>query len=211
MKKSPHHALVLEGAGSNAVTWAKEYIKENFNLSSEANPDVQFIVQERFTIDEARTLKERASQSPLGPIQVFVIVSERILREAQNALLKLLEEPALHTHFILIVPSVTGLLSTVRSRVTYGGRLLENLQEETFAKTFAEATIGERIQMLEPLIQSKNRVRARNVMDALEVYLHKQGVLEKRQALREITFVKNYLTDTSSSLKMLLEHIAYTI
>lgn len=206
-----HHAVVLEGAGESGVAWAKNYIRETLQLEIEANPDIQFIEQERFSIADARILKERASQSPFGAKQVFVIISERILREAQNALLKLLEEPAANTHFVIIVPSRKVLLATVQSRLTYGGRVLEDLQEEDFAKAFLKASIGERVQMLEPLVKKKERMRARNIVDALETQLHAEGVQDNQQGLREIAFVRQYLADTSSSLKMLLEHLALTL
>lgn len=211
MDELTHHAVVLEGAGKSGVAWAKKYIQETLELEIEANPDILFIEQERFSIADARVLKERASQSPFGSAQVFIIISERILREAQNALLKLLEEPAPNTHFIIIVPSMKGLLSTVQSRLTYGGRVLEDLQEHVFAKAFIEASIGERVRMLEPLIKKKERTRARNIVDALEIQLHENGVQKNQQALQEVVFVRNYLADTSSSLKMLLEHLALTI
>lgn len=211
MNTLSHHAVVLEGEGESGKTWAKNYIQTTLRLSLEANPDVLFLEHERFSVAEARVLKERASQTPFGNSQVFVIMSEKILREAQNALLKLLEEPAKNTYFIIIVPSVQSLLSTVRSRLIYCGRVFEELREAQFAENFIHATIGERLRMLEPLVKNKERMKARNMLDALEKSLQTQPGTKYSRALKEIAFVRDYIADTSSSLKMLFEHLALTL
>ena len=65
--------------------------------------------------------------------------------------------------------------------------------------------------MLQPILKDKDRAQARAFVDALEVTIHKKGVKEHEQALSEICLVRTYLRDTSSSLKMLLEHLAIVI
>jgi DNA polymerase III, delta subunit len=206
-----HHALVIEGDNVTGLQKAKEHVKEILQVRVEGNPDLEIIEKERYTISDARTLKERATQKPLGDTQVFIIVSDHILREAQNALLKLLEEPAQHTYFILVVPSISQLLPTVQSRLSYGGKATRVSEKKDFVSSFLLGNIGERIRMLDPILKSKDRREARKVLDTLESELRIQGVKVHSKSLSEIAFVRQYLSDRSSSLKMLLEHIAIVL
>lgn len=211
MSISLHHALSIEAEAEPGKVWAHSLVRDVLGLTIQGNPDIETIECERYTIAEARQLKIRASQTPLGSAQVFIIICENILREAQNALLKLFEEPSPQTFFIIVMPSVEGLLPTVRSRLSHQGRLTSEPVELAFARKFLTAPVGERILMLQPILKEKNRSRARTIVDALESELHAKGVSEKPDALQQVYFVRNYLADRSSSLKMLLEHLAVTL
>jgi hypothetical protein len=205
-----HHAVVFEGDRAAGLGEARAYIEEVLGLRFDANPDISVAEHTVYGVDEARALKERASQTPLGSAQVFVLVVERFTREAQNALLKLLEEPAPATHFILVVSSVRTLLPTVQSRLAYGRRVHGLLAEAERAAAFAVGTIAERYALIAPILDDKDRTKAREFVDALEAYIHDHGVIAHAAMLREIVFVRTYLADGSSSLKMLLEHLAVT-
>jgi hypothetical protein len=211
MSSKIHHAIVIEGDGESGKAWICDYIEEKFELRIKTNPDVHFIEHERFSIKDAHSLKEQACQTPFGNVHVFVIVCETILREAQNALLKLFEEPASNTYFLILIPNKHSLLPTVTSRLSYGGRVAGTLKEEEFAQRFLSGNIGERLEMLSPIIKDKERVRARECLDAIEFILRAQGVKKHAVALKEVAFIRGYVSDTASSLKMLLEHLAVVI
>lgn len=206
-----HHAIVIEGERQAALQRVREYIETNLNLSLEANPDVNIVEYERVTIDDARTLKRRAAQTPLGERQVFVLAAHGIMHEAQNALLKLLEEPAPHTYFVLILPSAEQLLPTVRSRILRTIKVPGTFIDKEAADTFMRSSVAERLSMLSPIVQDKDRSRAQSFVNALEALLHADGTQKNVVQLREVAFVQQYLSDRSSSLKMLLEHLAVTL
>ena len=69
-------------------------------------------------IARARAMIRRANSKPFGsPYNVFIIVDAHAMREeAQNALLKLVEEPPAHAVLILITPNPDTILNTIRSR-----------------------------------------------------------------------------------------------
>ena len=69
-------------------------------------------------IDGVRALRSKFSHRPFeSSFQTFVISeSQNLTLEAQNALLKSLEEPNPSTKFILTAPTAEGLLSTITSR-----------------------------------------------------------------------------------------------
>jgi len=209
--RTKHHAIVYEGDRDAGCATARVYIEGVLGLTVERNPDIEWCERERYAIEDARVLKDRASHLPLGGTQVFVIVADGFSREAQNALLKLLEEPVQGTHIILVVPSIEVLLPTVRSRVAYGGRVYGKLCEESLAQEFLASTPAKRLLLVERIIGDKDRVRARAFLDALEQGLCVKGVNSSAQELREVVFVRQYLSDRSSSLKMLLEHLALVL
>jgi DNA polymerase-3 subunit delta' len=69
-------------------------------------------------IARSRAVIRRANSKPFGsPYNVFVFVDAHLMREeAQNALLKLVEEPPEHCVLILITPNPDTILNTIRSR-----------------------------------------------------------------------------------------------
>ena len=69
-------------------------------------------------VDDIRLIKEKAMLLPNdGERSVFIIAQAQDMNaQAQNALLKIFEEPAKHVCFILTCPSKSALLETVISR-----------------------------------------------------------------------------------------------
>ncbi len=83
-------------------------------------PDIMEIVAEKNTIkiDQIRLLRQMASLRPMaGRRRVFIInEAEKMGEEAENSLLKVLEEPPPYAHLILLTSSPFLLLPTIRSR-----------------------------------------------------------------------------------------------
>ena len=98
----------------------KKYLTATGELQKEllVSPiDTRVYQQEKFPVEDARDLIRIVGTTPLGGAKTLtVIATEKIDREAQNALLKIAEEPPLHAHIVLIVPSADMLLPTLLSR-----------------------------------------------------------------------------------------------
>jgi len=69
-------------------------------------------------IARARAVIRRANSKPFGsPYNAFIFADAHAMREeAQNALLKLVEEPPAHCVLVLITPNPDTILTTIRSR-----------------------------------------------------------------------------------------------
>lgn len=69
-------------------------------------------------IDDVRALRENVSLSPTMSTKKVYIVDEvhMLTTEASNALLKTLEEPPIHVHFILCTTNPEKVLDTIKSR-----------------------------------------------------------------------------------------------
>lgn len=85
-----------------------------------SHADVRLIRTEKLSIgvDEVRDLVRRSALAPAGGRWQILIVedSDRLTEQANNALLKAIEEPGDHTVWILCAPTVEDLLPTIRSR-----------------------------------------------------------------------------------------------
>ena len=72
--------------------------------------------EETFKIEHAKAVVTEAYISS-SEVKYIIIASADINAVAQNSLLKLLEEPPLNIEFIIISPTKSNLLPTVRSRL----------------------------------------------------------------------------------------------
>jgi DNA polymerase III delta prime subunit len=69
------------------------------------------------TVDVIRRLYSMTKTIETGTRLIVIDYAERMGVQAQNAFLKLLEEPGVNTHFILLTHTISKLLPTIRSRV----------------------------------------------------------------------------------------------
>ena len=134
------HAVILEGADAETRKAAAKELAQAIVCTGEVppcgvcrsckkaqsgnHPDIHFLEKDEksafLKVDAVRALKELAMLLPNdGERSVFVIGEAQFMNvQAQNALLKILEEPAKHVHFILTADSKSVLLETIRSRAT---------------------------------------------------------------------------------------------
>jgi len=208
---NPHHAYLIEG--EHAVIFP-EIVKivEDWGVRTSGNPDFCSITVDSFKIEDARNLKSFTSERGITRSKkVFVISANNFLLEAQNALLKMFEEPAADTHFFLILPDAGVLIKTLASRFHYIAASGES--ESRDAKKFVLLSKRERIDFLKELLAEdeeeveSGRSKAAKFLNELETFLHEKG--ERNVGLFEQIFkAREYLRQPGSSAKNLLESVA---
>jgi hypothetical protein len=125
---NPTHALSLvagKGSGKGAVAHYLTARLLNIDIGKLAgHPYVKVIVPEKdkssISIDAIRDLQQftKLKLPDVNARRVIVIPdADAMLSEAQNALLKMLEEPPVNTFFVLTASNQQQLLPTIRSRV----------------------------------------------------------------------------------------------
>lgn len=113
-----HHAYYLVAEPEEGIARAHDYAAEELGLSGSSNPDILIFRHSLFSVEDARRLADSVYRAPLLTDRKVVIVSAtRFFHEAQNALLKIFEEPPEGTTIILILPAEGLLLPTLRSRL----------------------------------------------------------------------------------------------
>lgn len=229
-----HHAYLIVGSDS-ARAGLISTLEKNHKINAQGNPDFFNRVYETFTIDDARELKAAAGMKPVvnSDKKIFILMMNGITVEAQNALLKLLEEPPEYAHFLLIVPSAHLLLPTVKSRLSMiddlrfttpaGGHAsrsgADNSSKELIesVKKFVTSSKSKRLEQAKSLMEAiskekKTKQDAIDFINALEAVIYSNGGAKKNaEALKSIELARKYMNDRSPSIKILLEYVALSI
>ncbi len=199
-----HHAVCYVGERR-----AREELTHYFEAH---DPDVHVLTYDEFGIADARELGRRSSQTPLAAAeQVFLVSCGGLTHEAQNALLKLFEEPAPKTQFYLIVPKRGLLLPTLQSRLMIVEERemseLENRNESYDA--FKKATYGERLELIAELCKAHDTVEIETLLEGAEHELVNQA--KDGDLLKTVLIIRDYISRRGASKKMLLESLALSL
>jgi DNA polymerase III delta prime subunit len=210
-----HHAYCLIGSDSvhDELT---SLLEKTHKIVARGNPDFTDRKYLNFTIDDARELKSIHETRPVNSNgkKISVLTMNGITVEAQNALLKLLEEPAEYAHFFLIIPSAHLLLPTVKSRLSFiETEKIESAGDLEEAKKFLELSPAKRLETIKSLLddiskEKKTKQDAINFLNNVEQVVYEKGVAKSRAALEAIENARRYMNDRAPSLKMLLEYLA---
>jgi hypothetical protein len=201
-------------AGDAGAIGAVLAVLKGEGVETEGNPDVYVRSYAHFGVDEARELRERAQLAGIAERRVFVVATPTLTTEAQNALLKTLEDAPGDALFFLIVPNPAMLLSTVRSRaqvmtlpegVGTGASLVP-------AGEFLASTPQRRLDMLKPLLEKGDEERrdtgaiVRFLADLEKSALQKGAVAEN--VLGPLYRARAFIADKGALVKPLLEQVA---
>lgn len=223
--KTNHHAHCLEGAREEIFPVLLEVLEKEWEVKANGNPDFWVGEFESFGIGEARAVQEMESRMSLavGGRKVFVIMAHTFTHPAQNALLKVFEEPSAGTHFFVITRSAGGLLPTLRSRMVVtrmGGSTGGGAAGIGTAPPadFLRASLAERLGIARSLAddiadEKRSRAEATALLDEVERALYQKTDLKKAPrdsifALEEIERGRLFLESPGASVKMILEHLA---
>jgi len=219
-KESLHHAYCLEGEKQKLLGETLNFLQNFLGLKIQGNPDLWMEDFDTLGIDDSRRISDMQSNKAFGDSKkIYILSVNSITVEAQNAFLKLFEEPTPNTHFFLLIESADRLLPTLKSRLfilsTEKKAILEN-----DAKSFLEGSTGERLAHVKKISDSisqkkKGKDSAFDFLDTLEVFLEGRLRKEKSKALlRSLSVLvknRNYMHDRSSSVKIILDNVAINI
>ena len=108
-----YHSYIVEGEPTSTSISLCEFLKDK-----EGN-DIEILCQnyDSFAIADGELIKEWHSQKSIdGNKRMCIIGAKFINHDAERTLLKMIEEPAEHTHFFIVIPNSLLLLDTIRSR-----------------------------------------------------------------------------------------------
>src|SRR5579864_4048086 len=99
--ESLHHAyFFVTHKVKETISELKDFLEEHLGIKTQGNPDFQHLEFRTLTIDEARRVAEAQERKDFSARRkIFIIETDFITEEAQNALLKVFEEPTAGTHF----------------------------------------------------------------------------------------------------------------
>lgn len=197
-----HHAYLLPG--DDEADALLDSIFSELEVKKSGNPDFFAFQLETFGIDEARDLSAKAGRKAFGSRKMFVISAKRMTLEAQNALLKALEDPYPDTHFFIRVREEQMLIPTLLSRVQVLRPEGVRTHDAEEAEKFLSLAPAQRLAFAKKFAEDEKSVSA--FLDSLLKLLKDKGSsLEK---LEKVFAIRRFSDDRSASSRLLLEHLA---
>lgn len=212
-----HHAIFfIEDKIDEAVFELKKFIRQSLGFNISGNPDFYHRKFENFTIDDARFVTDNENRkSLLGGKKIFIIETDFITLEAQNALLKVFEEPSRDTHFFIISPQDI-LIPTLKSRMQIFGSLEEDKSVLKNSKTILDMDMKERLEIVKEIVdgikdEEMTKQDAISFLNKVEKTLYEKGVEETSSALLVCQKTRESLYDRGAPIKMILENLVLSL
>ncbi len=172
--------------------------------------ELEFLSVPVLSIAIVRELIASAYVKPFEkPTKTIVLEVGQIAPEAQQALLKVLEEPPLTTRFILVLPSFDSLLATLRSRLyqPIDERMSVSVEYPLFQE-FLRRPFAERMAQIADIAKTKETSDFDLLCDGLRSWAVEAPVNSLTTRIHEWLLV---LPKRGSSKKMLWEDIALSL
>ncbi len=232
-----YHSYVVEGDPSvlaNELLW---FLESRGEIEKQSQ-DVICQMYESFTMEDSRAIKDWHNKLGItSGKKICILAAKFINKEAEQALLKIIEEPAINTHFFMVVPDSSVLLPTIISRVQIVKIPAQNIlnvlskNRETIesneiikeASSFIEMTSANRVNKIAQIIKEKKedensnlRFYALSFINELE-HIFYQKFKENRKdkkvifILGELAMSRKYINAPGASVKMILEHLAIVL
>jgi len=158
LSKNWPHCLVVVGDLAAAESAIKFFLTDRFGADfvSTSNPDLWQKRYSSFGIEDSRELIARETVRPVKyPVKIFILLIDNITLPAQNALLKVLEEPVADTYFFLAIRQPTIFLPTILSRsqvITLPATIVSKAGREK-AEAWLSADVAPRFDLTRKLLK----------------------------------------------------------
>ena len=202
----PHHACVCY-LKSSVFSDADFYFNKN-------SVDVFYKFSDSIGIDDILEIKQFASRNPVAQEVVTLAVEcNKVTQQAQNALLKVLEDPPVKTQFVFFVSSKSVFIPTVHSRLhdvtayfkdEYETNVLSGeLSRSSQVTDFIKNTYKERLAFIDSM------VKAEKIDDFIDVLKSEHSEISIDASDKAaLSFVMQNIYQPGASKKMLLEYLA---
>lgn len=223
MKNKIKGSILIFGANEAKRAEKVSQILADLELKeSESNPDLHFVTlleeKKSLGIDQVRKLISFLSQKPYSALSKAVVIpqAQKLTNDAQNSLLKTLEEPPSYATIILCTRTEEELLPTVLSRCQRirlandrvgesSGDSIQDLLKMTLGERFSWAETQSKeekddvVKLLENWIEQERQEMVKNVDDI------------KRQNIELLLQIKTDLEKTNVGLRLALEYLVLNL
>lgn len=215
-----HHGYLIVGEREVVKSDLFGFLEKKLNVETQGNPDFLYFDFNTLAIDEARDIARMQERKAFGeekgkdpnPSKKFFIIGTNIItEEAQNALLKVFEEPTPDTHFFILVSQNT-FLPTFLSRLV----LIQTNSKTGSQEKIIEKSLPEKLALVAKLagdISDEKKIKqdAINLVNVIENELAKDGVEKNAYSLKGCQFARNALFSRGAMIKMILENLMLQI
>ena len=223
--KNLYHSYVLEGNPEEIAYSLRVYLEDRGEVNKQSE-DLSLNLYDSFAIQDSQRIKEWYQNKPTdGKKKICIIGAKFINREAEQTLLKIIEEPTENSHFFIVVPDSSLLLGTILSRVHLIKSGEGSSDEELkIAKDFINLNLPGRIEKVGEIIKefkdNENsgglRYRAISLINGMERIIYEKWKKDLdnedlKFILGELKNCREFLSTPGASVKMILEHISLII
>ena len=175
--------------------------------------DVHHEIVDTLHINTVRCLRELIYQAPIeSRYRWIVIFAKNYPHISQNALLKILEDPPETSKILLVVPDITQLLPTVRSRVLV---LAEDKKNDSdVAKGFEYwfgSNTSERLRVIDRLHKQKDTKQMSALLNGVISFLPAMDLEVDNQQRKMLSDIVRCSVRSGASKRYLLEALALTV
>ena len=215
------HAMVIFGDRAASLTYLLALLSKKENLVP-GSPDLLVLDCTTFGVDESELARQYVSRAAVGGRKAIIMSASHFTHQAQNALLKILEEPASQTTFFLLAEQEEALLGTVRSRVvacTEHGRSEGREALRRQAEQFLSGTTSGRLQLLEPFLRVYDNDEAkrgqRSAARGFVLELQTAFLAAKKAHTHEgadfLFRASTLLATPAANLRLIFEHLSFAL
>ena len=171
-----------------------------------ANPDVLVLTYSDVSVDDARHIATYAALKAVEGEKHIIISFDRAGVEAQNALLKVVEDAPGNSHFYFCTPNPGAVIHTLRSRCIVEHNI-PPVDRTAFddATSFLALGYSDRLSFIEKMV-----TRAQRAQDRSEVRAFARALAHVRPCRDTLDSVR-YLDQNGSSPKLVLSHLAVVL
>ena len=187
-----------------------DHVIRKWDMERAENPDLLYYARGSFTIDDAHLLHRWGATRPAREkVKVCCVETYSLTDEAQNALLKLFEDPPEHVRFFLLIPTADILLSTLASRVARVHVAGSFEGEGIDVDSFLGASIVTRYEYLSSFIENGDKAAIHAFLDRLEERLCECEDPDARKFARTLPRLKRMNAGQTAPVRMILEHVIH--
>ena len=196
--------------GSNSENRVEEIKKTLSNFKWEFNPDLKIIertkTKKSIGIEEVRPVSNYLKIKPLGKIKVVIVKEANLLTiEAQNSLLKILEEPPEYAQIFLEGNTIESLLPTILSRCVK--IKLSNAEILIPESEFFKMTLAERFDYMEALSKQEKEEIISFLTNTLKILKKPENKIELENLNLLLSTIEN-LSKFNVNTRLTLENLA---
>lgn len=204
MRMDTHHALLFVGNSAAQIAEEVSQIRERGAV-------VSLYEHSEWGIALSRSLIEDAYRTDgAGAIRVLAIITTAMTMEAQNALLKLFEEPPAATVFLLFLPNDTFLLPTLASRLQRTNTISHGEADVSLLTTLLAEPLAAQLSEIETRTKKKDTAWIMAFKVAALHYLARERTQLAPAASDRLYYALSHIGTRGASNKMLLEEALLT-
>lgn len=204
-----HHAYLLVGWRPKIVESLREVLPTLHG--GHHAPSIQVEDYDVFGIADSRSLVLWQSRRSSQRRQFFVLSFSYITTEAQNALLKVLEEPVGNSHFFLVSEASEIILPTLKSRLQII-RLVDKGGSSDFQKLaddFLKASLDQRLEWLTKASEDLSGANLKKFLTSLRASF--PAAQTSAKDLSNLQRALNWSRTQATPVRLILEYLALVL